>query len=423
MNEKDIIGLYRKQVEGRKETPPESCWDEINTRLDLEEAWDGISSELDRIMPVEKEKTEKKVLFIRILAVAASVALVTVLLVPGLRHFRSSSPEIVQLQGDSLQQQRDLPGDRDVTSSIDIAPESDLVPLITDSTAVLQSAVPKYAFTGEDVENIQHAVINTDYFQNGNSGRIRYILSPLVPLSGAIDTEKPFSNAAEISEPLLLAGTEANSEGPVSGNRGKFSAGLSLSGKNTWMLSEETFNGLNKHNLNTTKINFLNDLGLTLRYSADEKWSFEGSAFLSSKNEQSYRQYLNGVYSDKSYVLRYSSLEVTAVRDISRPGFAKPSVTLTAGAYVSYLHSAYKILNSDEFNVSDQYKPLDYGFIVGLGVEITAFGNFVLIPGLRFRYGLPNIFSGRENFPGSLNITRNATVEFRINIMMPFKKM
>jgi hypothetical protein len=218
------------------------------------------------------------------------------------------------------------------------------------------------------------------------------------------------------------AAVQKQNDIPVS--RGSIYAGLSVSGKNTWLLSEETFSGLNKHNLNTTKFNFLNDLGVTVIYSPNLKWSFEGNGFVSSKNGQSYRQYINGLYSDKSYVLRYSSVELTAQRNISkRTVKSKPVVMINAGLYLSYLHSAYKILNSLEYNISGEYSPFDYGMIIGSGIEIPVLENFILMPGLRIRYGLPNIFAGQEDFPATLNTTRNASVEFRVSFLMPIRKL
>ncbi|MRS02934.1 hypothetical protein EG832_06880, partial [bacterium] len=79
----------------------------------------------------------------------------------------------------------------------------------------------------------------------------------------------------------------------------RFSIGIALTEKNTWLLSQETINGLDRQDLSTTKATFLNDFGIILQYTANERWSFEGTTLLLSKTGQSYNQYIYGIYSSK----------------------------------------------------------------------------------------------------------------------------
>jgi len=142
---------------------------------------------------------------------------------------------------------------------------------------------------------------------------------------------------------------------------------------------------------------------------------------MSSRAEQKYSQYLNGIYSEKSYELRYSSLELTASRVMGHSsGRGNIRFSTVTGAYISYLHSAYKFLNNSQYNVSSLYKPVDYGIIAGTDVEIPLLDLFSVSPGLRIRFGIPNIFEDQEAFPNELRTTRNASVEFRLNLVFPF---
>lgn len=67
MKEKDFIELYRTQVESRNEVPPDLCWDEINTQLDIEETWESVSMELDKDVPIIHDftgaVTDRKLVF------------------------------------------------------------------------------------------------------------------------------------------------------------------------------------------------------------------------------------------------------------------------------------------------------------------------------------------------------------------------
>jgi hypothetical protein len=205
-------------------------------------------------------------------------------------------------------------------------------------------------------------------------------------------------------------------------NLNKFSVGVSITEKNTWLISQETFDGFDKQKLNTSQIKFLNDFGIILRYTSNERWSFEGSGFIISKTGQAYRQYLHGVYSVKSYDLRYTSFEMSARYSLHRSlNFDNVKFYSVAGAYISHLSSAYKIINKQKYDVSSDYNPFDYGVIAGYEVEILILDRVALAPGFRIKFGIPNIFSDQPDIPKELHATRNASLEFRLNLTLPFK--
>ena len=407
-------------MEIRNEIPPESSWKEINERLDIEEAWDAISLELDKVLPVtfevDKDKSDRRrYTFIRYFSIAASVALFVMIFMSDIRksgfeESRASGP-IAGVETRSpivgLQSQRPLEGLETRPTSVGLQTQRPLEGLETQSPIVgLQTQRP----------NVLETLRPGDF----EAGRPE----PAGTTDGLelLASKTGLAYSATTGIKTRYTDLDAAEDRSFAENASKFSAGISVAGKNTWMLSQETFEGLSRHNLNSTKPNFLNDFGVILRYSLNERWSFEGSGFISSKAEQSYKQYLNGVYSDKTYELRYSSLELTASRALRKPvSGGKLRFSTVTGAYISYLHSAYKILNNSEYNVSTLYKPVDYGIILGTDIEIPFLHRFSVMPGFRFRYGIPNIFAGQQTDPGELRTTRNASLEFRLNIMLPFK--
>jgi hypothetical protein len=392
MNKKDIIKLYRREVENRMETPPESCWEEIKNRLDIEETWDAIAFELDRILPDAGRKKNIGIRrpVLRLLA-AASLLLFTLI-----------------YTSDSLREPQSLSR----FAAAEQIPDSYSGVTSMESSV---AAVPEYRFSDVKVQEISGSELSVPPLPE-----ITFIYNIT-----ALESRRPFvkSNITDdyyITSDLSELSNSETGEGYPTAVLKKFSAGISFSGKNTWMLSEETFDGLGKDNLNTTRASFLNDLGIIVGYSLNEKWSFKASGFLSSHNGQSYKQYINGLYSDKTYRLRYSSFELTAGRSLTRPfSPSKVRFSVIAGGYVSYLHSAYKVLNNSDYNISAQYKPVDYGIIAGTDFQIPLYRNFGLMPGLRFKYGIPNIFAGQ--FPNDLRTVRNASLEFRLGLMFQMK--
>jgi hypothetical protein len=259
--------------------------------------------------------------------------------------------------------------------------------------------------------------------QNFYYPAITTAISPIQPKSYTIVLITSPQNYP-FSESRNEIGNTFNGNKPLQSGRkliiNKFSVGISFTEKNTWLLSKETFDGLDKKNLNKTEAKFLNDFGILLRYNLDERWSLEGNIFLKSKTGQSYRQYLNGLYGTKTYELRYLSFELSAryflhkFRNINN----LKSYSIT-GAYISHLSSAYEDINKSQYDISTHYNPIDYGVLIGYEIEILILNRFAITPGFRIKCGIPNIYADRTGIPDGLYTTRNASLEFRLNLILP----
>jgi hypothetical protein len=412
MNEKDIIEFYRNQVENGNETPPETCWEEIITKLDLDDTWDSISLELNRVLPVNNDiqrvfSGKNQATFTRLISIALPIVLFLLLILSDNRKVNPVSPEI---------------------SAIGI-------PIVSvDQSTALQSREETAMISGQkDGETKDFS--KAESVQQPGKMEIKIFLAEPVhvipvtipPAQSTLDPVvfMPSLSTSFVSVQGLAAVNESLPKGQfLSGPKlsiSKFSVGISLTEKNTWMINQETIEGLDKQKLNTTKAKFLNDAGIILRYNQSERWSFEGSFFLLSKTGQSYRQYLNGIYNSKSYELRYFSIELSARHTFHKSlNINNVKFYYVAGAYISHLNTAYKRIDHSLYDVSTDYDPTDYGIIIGCEPEITLFDRFTVAPGLRIKYGIPNIFADQPGLPDELHSTRNASVEFRLNIILPF---
>jgi hypothetical protein len=412
MNDKEIIESYRDQVENLNETPPESCWNDISTQLDLDDTWDSISLELNRVLPVNDDASgvltwKNQILFKRLISIVSPILIILFFMVTDNRRANLLLPEIQGIDislvpvdqikaPQNSEQEAIIPVDQ--TREIKALSKADLSsqPINSESKIFMAEPVPVIPVILHPEQSILDPIV-----------LMPSLFTSLVPLPGLANANESFRQGQFLADTKL--------------GINKFSLGISLTEKNTWLISHETFEGLDKQKLNTTKPKFLADIGIILRYHLSDIWSFEGTGFLLSKTGQSYGQYINGVYSSKSYELKYYSFELSSRRTLFKSlninNFKFYSVT---GMYVSFLNSAHKRIDQSLFDISPDFDPVDYGVILGYEIEVALFNRFAIAPGFRIKYGIPNIFADQPGIPDELHSTRNASLEFRLNLILPF---
>jgi hypothetical protein len=458
MYDKALIELYRIQAANRDETPPETCWDEISTQLDIEEIWDSISLELDNILPVNKSIKEASTgetiaIFSRVASLILSLFAIWFLMLSDNRKTSSTQSGLSSII--NTIDLNEYPSRPEKTP----APEKTLSVKTIKETTSLSNIIlnqKENFFESKDpsskIRTPKNGEANTINVHLIPDPKIESPLTSIYPEEEASDSSdinssnplKPIAilTFSLIQQPVLLMPspviiiesddhkeTEDTSDKNLtlpdgqSQKLNKFSVGISLNEKNTWMISQETIDGFSRQKLNTTKATFLYDFGIILRYTLNERWSLEGNTFISSKSGQSYKQYQYGSYGSKAYELKYFSFEL-----ITRYGLNNSSRTKNfksypvAGGYFSHLSSAFKTMNNITYNVSGDYDPIDYGVIFGYELEITLFKHVAIVPGVHLKYGIPNIFVDLPGIPEYLHYTRNASLEFRLNLIFPLSK-
>jgi hypothetical protein len=453
MKEKDLKETYRSSVENRKVSPPESCWDDISNQLDIEDTWNSISMELNRVLPVNPEVRRisfrnNKVALTRVISCISSIVLILLLVFSDGRIMAPKNPEMPErdIPLATSDKSKPLPAfekahnnparlNAAADSLSEIKPpnknrkqESDFNSLVpvpvskVDTTTIIETSElnPQIGFTAVNIRSTDSITESTDL-----KNFCKIVPVPVFQIPMESDPEIIRHSTSELGIPEYVTAEDNSLD--LNGNQSigdkfklkRFSVGISLTEKNTWLISQETFDGLDRQKLNTTKVKFANDFGIILRYTQNEKWSFDGIGFLLSKTGQSYRQYLNGIYSSKSYDLRYFSFELSSRYTLNKSmNLNNFKSRLITGAYVSNLVSAYERIDESLFNISVNYDPVDYGVILGYDLEITLFNRIAITPGFLIKYGIPNIFKDMPGIPAELHSTRNASLEFRLNLIL-----
>jgi len=204
---------------------------------------------------------------------------------------------------------------------------------------------------------------------------------------------------------------------------GRFYGGVITTFKNTWLLTQETFNGLRPESLNTTEFVVFPDAGLSLGYVFTDNWSAQAEAFLYSSTGQKYHDYIFGRYGRKKIVLRYSTLAFRTRYKITGKGYIpnRSSFSFTAGSYLSFLHNADQVINKEVSKVKSDYSRFDFGIMLGGEFELNLNEYLSVAPGLNLTLGLTNIYKGNGNTEGNLGRTHNGSAGFQLSIYYHFE--
>jgi len=187
-----------------------------------------------------------------------------------------------------------------------------------------------------------------------------------------------------------------------------------MSFKNTWLLNNETFEGLRPASLNRTRIVFFPDIGINLNYSINTNWQLQADAFFYSVTGQKYNKYESGHYISKEITLRYSTLAISARRRFPGGAWFPSGTTFgaQAGIYLSVLQQADLRKNLEIKDIGSQFQGFDIGLRLGGEIELPLTKNLSVAPGISLSLGFPNIYNDNDKIPGYLKRTRNGSEGF-----------
>ncbi len=442
MKVKDKISdNYRKQVDDilTSQSNPEpfdplaqeeqdEIWEGISTELDLGEVWNGISSNLDTVMPVDsgsgfivKSITIVLIILLGMIPVK-KILLDSGITQPGISNETRPNQQSTDLiiknkSGDSRtgeqakedisaasrssldkiedgskpipteRNRKDLGQETQIPASIKVVSKVLVTSEMADTNLVVSRAkipieksnVPPVLFPG-DLEKIE-LLFEPDYS--------RLKINNITPAPG-------------VQLPLI--------------ERGKISLGLITMFKNSWLLNNETLDGLKSESLTTTEIVFFPDVGLSFSYSLNNYWQLQADGLFISNTGQKYLGYYNGHYSRKEITLRYSTFALSVKYKYigKEPFMHRSAVNLLAGGYLSVLHSVNQKINTEIENISSQYRKFDLGVRIGGEFELQILDQLSVAPGLFLSIGIPNIYKGNGNIPGYFRRTHNGSAELHL---------
>jgi len=203
----------------------------------------------------------------------------------------------------------------------------------------------------------------------------------------------------------------------------RWTTGVVTALKNTYLLNDETIEGFSPEGMNSSKMTVLPNVGLNVQYAINKRYIFDTNLFYSSTSKQRYSLYNHGEYGSKDLQLDYVAGEFAIKQNAKKSigGSQKIIRRNIAGVYVAHLKSASEAILDQTDDVVSKYAAIDYGLLLGQEFEWRTKGPIKVSTGLTVKCGLPNIYTGDNNMPGSFNKTHNASVEFRIGIAYRWK--
>lgn len=435
---------YKTWLENLDEAAPEGAWDAIADQLDIDAAWDGIVETLDlddvwqnietqfpQSVPVADPSSQLH--FPKIFWVAAALILLT--LTTPLPDEKPMSQEIYQSQN--------KPGGKNtVQPELKITEQSNVgivapVEQANDGTEhaerkITRNQKPQKSTANKPIHHTESPVnlIQQSATTSADSIEQRKRLALEVPFTTMLVTLIPpqpvdtLSLTEELNLPdsLIVAKADQSKDSTQHDQpeRGKWQIGVIGSVKNTWLINPETANGLQSSSLNDTRLTFGKEFGLTLQRSIGGSSAIQFEYYFYSEIGQRYHEYINALYQTKDVRLRYQKFQVVYRTRVWRNSSA-PALYAVSGVRVSRLTMADTSIGNESQEVTQEYKPWDYGFILGGEAEFMLTNKILLISGLRALYGLRNIYLGTSQAPAEFNKTHTASVglvlglKYRIN--------
>jgi hypothetical protein len=410
-------------------------WEEISTEIEINEVWRNISSGLDNLAPFYPVNG----LIVKSVAIVLIILSGTVPVQKSLLISNTSYPDL--FNGIEM-------NDKVITSEIsdNYYDSGTLVKITNDSPIELINSytVSEIAITSiPEKKNVSDLIPDLPTSVpvgslNGLFPESELIYSNDLSINDEITAEIPAIpsklNTGSAINIESLYGSEfrnlrINNNSYIGGyrfasiNRGRVSGGLITSFKNTWLLNQETYDGLKSESLRTTKIVFSPDVGVSLNYSFNKSWLLQADAFLYSGTGQRYQEYIYGRYSRKSITLRYSMIafSVKYRSQVNNGSVIPSSINLFAGGYLSVLHRAYEKINTNVENIASQYRKFDTGIRLGAEYEFQFTTGLSIAPGVFMTLGIPNIYKGDIYIPGYLRRTHNGSAGFQLAFYYHFE--
>lgn len=464
--DKDFLQWYRSKVRENAQDPPEEVWENISNQLDVNDVWDRVSEELDekdKMLPGPRQYYYAAAILILLAVVGGIINLTSY---TGI--FQDQPDSTNNKQEITAEMRQDPPvAEREQPPIVGKENNKDAVSKATSENSQLKQ--PKGS--GVDEENVQldkPAVIaeqrtNNSTEVDGAKNQIQES-SEIVLGQQKSDlqekesiTKQPGNNSEAIAYSNMMPPSEKRSRKhdpelvkaiypsfafhlpdgdlqrvivPLEEEQilnldssvaildekeqqfyKSFDIGLTGSVKNIWLLNKATYIGLEKHTLTATIADFGKDLGLIGAYTFSNKLGIQGEVFLLAEKGQKYKEYLNGKYVTREIDLNYYSFNLLLNYNLNKRNFGS---SLIIGGYGSILKTAYEVVDDKATDQSSNFLKHDFGAVIGYEFNRQVMENLIFTTGLRFNYGLMNIYNDKFNPTTAGSLALNFAFKYRI---------
>lgn len=388
---------YRNAFEQMKEEPPQEAWDNISNELDLQEVWGNVKNELQVI---ETRKQTAKLLsytisfaFLVLLSIVGSVWLFTP---ENLRTDKSKKNPPAEISNTFVQAGKTIQKD-EINNQLPVIDPKKLAP----------HSIRQLVISNRPSTTIPTLILNP---QINNQQPTLFTVPP-------IETSDMLTSQNN-EHPIILSDASLSSQLPEITSPheffvDKFYLGGTYKITNSWLLNDETYNGLAKTGLIQTLSHLGKSGGITLEYCFSKEWSGQIDWFINSQSGQTYKYYEEGKYIKKDIVINYQLINLLIKHSLGGTLISKnisTSQNLLTGINFKSLESEKVKINDVEVTQPQHYTNDDYGFIVGYEYTFLFNKKILLSSAITGDFGLKNIFKGSEKIPANFNSTYNTSI-------------
>lgn len=396
---------YNKWLQQVDVEEGDNVWNEIQDELDFMETWDNISAKLDEVKPQKGRVVPMR--FLKLLAATAAILLIMFLPVRYIIDQANQPTNISELSNEGEKTEETI---SDETALNKTAKDEDK--LVTREVTKLppENKLNEKSLASSASIELIPIIDSKDYESTAYSNeeidlsKIQILPFDANTLLASNDAIPPLPSETEfkaISEPSKSSGISFR----------VVDIGLVYGYKNTWLLNNETRNGLNPSKLGSTLPTFHQDIGVSSAFEVNNRHLFGLEFLWKSEAGQDYQQYLNANYVEKKINLDYLKLQAFYLWENRRiPGQA------IVGGYFAKLTMAEEQQAKTSFNVDNRYCDLDYGLLAGYQFNIALKNRIIIKPGVRVSYNLVNIFEGDAITPSHFKRTKNLAASFNISL-------
>jgi hypothetical protein len=382
---------YKTIVESNTEIPPESVWSNIQDNLDVELVWDRVSSKL--------AISRKKKLLV-VFAMAASILLI-ISITGYLLFFSTNRMEKIQIVQNE--------------NALDF--KSEEIPNIRNTQDPIQHSGKEPATLTIKIYN-EESEKNEIYFNSNPTDYEQVTLENYLNPIASIQTFK-FQVQKQIDKFSLDVKNQFFAE-DFKESRSSFTnfyIGLSGQIANTWLLNSKTIEGLKKTEFTATNPSFGKNVGILLGTNLTKRLDLKAHFFWISQTNQSYNEYINGLYVSNNLELNYyTACFLFKYKVMKNSG--KHNVLF--GGYSGFIQNATQSIDGTKTVILDEYNNVDYGLVIGYEYPVQLNKRITLSTGVITKIGLSNIFTGNEIIPSYLNKTQNASVNLSFSLNYSF---
>jgi len=433
--EKDFLKQYKNKFNQLNSTPPDDAWENIANDLDIDEVWQGVDAELNK-----RDRRNSAVKITATLALFVSLGGGLFLLTN--KNVEKNKKQTVSQNTVASDLKEEKTKEEDILS--DGATTTSALGAVSKSTGKNNLSITETKLNNGLKQKGENFVVVNSRKNNGNSKSLTPEYDVLTPLNNTGNSDNAINRATEKNmlmatiAPLFAQLTTNNIDitdslihqkinDSVYRGANKFEAtdahsfivGIAFANANTWLLNNDTYNGLKAGTLSRTVFSYGKSYTVLIGYNLSNKYCLQTEWVINNTHHQKYVDYKQGHEVSRDLKVDYTQLNVLMKKKNEAYHFGnklKTSFNFLAGLNYSYVKSFTEQTDESVNSIKNDYRNNQYNLILGLEYQVFIRQSWIVSSGIRTNIGLQNIYKGTSTVPSGFNKTYDSSLGLNVGI-------